>query len=159
MIYYFIGSVILMLAGVVGVVFPAMPGIPLMALIAILFQIFTKGLSTSTLIILISITLLSVLIDYFSGILGAKYSGANGKSMLLGIVGMILSIGFIPPIGAIIGLFAGILAGELIFKKDARKAFKAASGGAISSIIGIVLNLVLALTFLLIFIVSGLKAL
>jgi hypothetical protein len=159
MLYYFIGAVVLMLIGIVGIIIPAVPGIPLMALIVALYQIFTRGLSTTTLIILGLITLISILIDYSSGVLGAKFSGANGKSTMLGIIGMFLAIGLFPPFGAIIGLFAGILAGELFFQKDAKKAIKAASGGAISAILGIAINLLLGLSFIAIFIINALKTL
>lgn len=144
-----------MLAGIIGVVIPAVPGIPLMALIAILYKIFTHGVSNWTLVFLLIITAISILVDYSSGLLGAKFGGANGKSILIGILGTILFIPILPPFGPMIGLFVGVAAGEFIFKKDARKALKAASSSTGSIFLGMVLNLILAFGFLIIFIVNG----
>jgi len=146
-----------MLTGLIGVIIPAIPGIPLMAIVAILYNFFTGGLSSSTIVILLTITAISIIVDYFSGILGSRLAGASAKSTLLGIIGMLIFIGFVPPIGAIIGLFTGILIGELVFKKDAKKAIKAAGVSAISAITGILINVILALSFLVIFLVSAIS--
>lgn len=159
MLYYFIGAIILMLAGVIGVIIPAIPGIPLMAVVALLYQIFTRSLPTWALIILSLITVGAISIDYFSGILGARISGASAKSTLLGLLGMFVGIGFVPPFGAILGLFAGILIGELFFQKNTKKAVRAASGGALSVLIGMVLNLILAFIFLAVFIIGAIRGL
>jgi len=155
--YYFTAAVILMLVGLVGVVIPAVPGIPLMASVAIIFHFIVKPMPLWSMFALIAITLISVVIDHFSGIFGSKFAGANGKSMLPGLLGMFLFIGFYPPLGSIIGLFIGILVAELFFKKTPRKAVKAASAGAISIILGMVINIILALIFLGIFIFGALR--
>lgn len=143
-----------MLIGIVGVVVPAVPGIPLMAIAALVFHFLVKPLPTWYLIILIIITIISILIDQLSGILGSKFFGASGKSMLFGLCGMFLGLIIFPPLGAIVGLFAGILIGELASKKETSKAVKAAGGGVLSVIIGTVINLFLALAFLIIFVVG-----
>lgn len=154
MIYYLIGTIILMLIGIIGVVIPVLPGIVLMAVVATIFTIFIQSLPIWVLIIMGLITIFSIIIDHFSGILGARLSGASAKSMLCGFIGMIFGGMIFGFIGFITGLFLGILLGEIYFSKNYRQAIKRAGVGAMSVITGIVINLILAISFLIIFIVG-----
>lgn len=144
-----------MFIGIIGVIIPVLPGLPLMLVVAIVFHFLVIHLPLWIIIILVLITALSILIDYLSGILGSKYFGAGGKSMLIGFIVMIIGLIIFPPLGAIVGLFLGVLVGELLTNKDQTKALKAASGGLLSVFLGIVLNLFLAIIFFVIFLISA----
>lgn len=99
------------------------------------------------------LTLLSILIDYLSGMFGAKLGGASGKSLLVGVAGLLLGTLLLPPLGGILGMFLGVAGGEIYYYGKTSTAVKAASGGVIGALAGMVLNLLVGLTFVILFIV------
>jgi uncharacterized protein YqgC (DUF456 family) len=154
--YWLAGALIFMLMGLVGVIVPAIPGMPLMMLAAGLYTVFIRTLPAWANITLLLIGIVSILIDHFSGVLGAKFAGANSRSMLVGIAGMFIGLIVFGLLGAVIGLFIGTLASELMLKQTSRKAVKVAGVGVISVFLGMVINLILGITFLTIFLVAAL---
>lgn len=144
-----------MIPGVIGSVIPILPGIPYMFAIALVYAIFDKfqTISANQIIILAIIAVISVVIDYVSGLIGSKYGGASKFAMTIGFAGLVVGIFALPPFGGFIGLFIGILAGEIIKFNDQKKAFKAAFAGVAGSIAGIIANTVLSLIFLTLFII------
>ncbi|OQA03533.1 MAG: hypothetical protein BWY68_00712 [bacterium ADurb.Bin400] len=95
----------------------------------------------------------SIAVDYFAGILGARYGGASKKAVLYGFVGLILGLVLLPPFGGIIGLFAGVAIAEWYSHRNKQRAVKAAAGSLIGSLTGILINLTLALLLLVLFII------
>jgi len=145
---------LLMLPGIIGVFLPLLPGIPFMLIVALIFGFVDHfgHLAIWELLILLALALASLLIDYLSGVIGARMSGASAKSSLGGIIGLIIGLILFPPFGGIVGLFAGILITELLIHNDNKRAVKAATGGLIGAIVGILTNLFVALAFLGLFI-------
>lgn len=150
---------LLLLPGLLGVFLPLLPSIPYMFVVTLIFGLIDKfqHLTVVNLIILGIIALFSLLVDYFSGALGAKYGGASKKTLFWGIIGLILGLIVFPPFGGIAGLFLGVLVAELIQYKDHLKALKAASGSLIGSLTGMILNFLLALFFFVLFLVFAVK--
>lgn len=107
--------------------------------------------------ILCGVAVVMIIVDYASGLLGAKIAGASKKSVLWGIVGLVIGLIIFPPFGSLIGLFLGILLYELINFKEYRRAIKSATGSLLGVLLGTFLNLALALVFLVLFIVFALK--
>ena len=149
---------ITMLPGIAGAFLP-IPGLLYMFIVAGIFGFIGhfEILSPLEMGILAVITVLSILNDYFSGILGARYGGASSRSMLFGIIGTIIGVILLPPFGGLLGVFIGIFIAEMIWKKDRVKAIKAASGGLIGSIVGMIVTLILSILFLFLFVIFGLK--
>lgn len=148
-----------MLPGIIGVIIPILPGVPYMFVLALAYGFIDhfQHLTAIDWLILGGLTVLSVIVDYFSGLLGAKYGGASAKSAMAGFAGLILGLVLFPPFGGIIGLFAGVLISELLLHNNRKKAFKAASGSLLGSLSGIIINLLISLLFLVLFIVFALK--
>lgn len=146
---------ILFLPGIVGIFLPILPSLPYMFVAALVFGIIDKfaHLTSIELIFLGLLAAASFLVDYLSGVMAAKYSGASLAAVLAGVIGLILGTIFFPPFGGLVGLFLGILAAELFLVRDYKKALKAASGGFLGQIAGILINLVLAIIFIVLFIV------
>lgn len=144
---------ILMLPGFLGILLP-FPSVPYMFAIALIYGFIDKfnHLKTAELIILIVLSLLSLLVDYLSGIIGAKYGGAGKKSVIFGFIGLLLGVILLPPFGGIPGLFLGVWAGEIYSHRDKKQALKAASGSLLGSLAGMIVNVVLALLFMILFI-------
>lgn len=146
---------VLMLPGFLGVFLPLIPSVPFMFAIALIFEIFDrfKHLHWPELLILGILALLSFATDHLSGLVGAKYGGASGKAVLVGLLGFILGGVVLPPFGGIIGLFLAILIYELLVSKDQQKAVKAATGSLLGTVGGMIVNLLLAIIFVILFIV------
>lgn len=144
----------LMLPGLAGVVLPVVPGITFMFAVALVFGI-TDGfrhLSVMELLILLVLVLLSVAVDYLSGILGARYGGATKWAVVAGFVGFMAGLIVFPPFGGIIGMFLAVLIVEASQHRDRKRAFRAASGSVIGTLAGILISLVLALVFIAAFV-------
>lgn len=147
-------SAILIIAGLTGIFLPVVPGIPVV-LAGMLVAVFTGGfMSPLGIGFLIALTLISVLMDYFSGALGAKYSGAG----ILGIVGAVLGAIFGFSIFGLLGMFIGpalgVLVFELLTKRNIKKSTRSAGYTLLTTTIGIVVNILIAVLMLAIFITS-----
>jgi uncharacterized protein YqgC (DUF456 family) len=103
--------------------------------------------------ILAAIVGIAMLIDMFSGVVGAKWGGAHWSSLLSGIIGLVVGTFIIPiPIlGSLIGLFLGVLISEWYITRDMRKAQKAALGSLAGSAVGITANVIAAILFVSLF--------
>lgn len=144
---------LLMLPGLIGVIAPVLPGIPYMFVVALIlayWEHFTR-ITPLELSILGIITVISLLVDYFSGVLGAKFGGASPGALKAGIIGLLVGLVLLPPLGSIIGLFLGVLGYELFDHHSKEKAIKAATGSLLGAVAGIGINVVLAVLFLILF--------
>lgn len=148
-------SVALLVPGVLMALVPMLPALSYMFVVALVFAIYDgfTALTVKELLVLLGITLLSIVIDHTSGLLGAKYGGAHTKSLLWGIAGSIIGTFIAPAFGTFIGLFLGVLIAELYYKKTGQKAVKAAGSALLGSLVGVISNVVLAIAFVAIFVV------
>ena len=149
----FIGFILLLLPGFAGIFLP-IPGLLYMFIISLIYGFIDKfeRLQPWELGVLAGIALISILNDYLTGMLGAKYGGAAQKSMLYGIIGMIIGTLILPPFGGLVGVFLGILVAEILNHGNKERAVKAATGGLLGSIVGMVATLILAIIFVFLFV-------
>ena len=152
-------AVLLMLLGLVGVFLPILPGIPFMFVIALAYSLITKFqiLTPVELGWLGGLTVISIVVDYLSGVLGAKFGGASGKSLLVGLIGFLIGLVLFPPFGGFVGMFLGIAIAEIYFWKHISTALRAASGGVVGSLVGMLVNLLIGLVLLVLFVVCALS--
>ncbi len=147
-LYYAI-SVILILVGIAGVILPALPGLPLVFLGMLLaawagdFQ----QIGWVTLVVLGLLTLLSVAVDFFATLVGAKRVGASKKALWGAVLGTFIGI-FFGPIGLFAGPFVGALLGELWHGREIGQATKVGLGTWLGIVLGIVLKLGVAFAML-----------
>lgn len=145
-------GVIFIIVGVFGVLVPFLPGIPLAFLGAFLLAYSTSfGLvSKNILWLLASLAFLSVCVDYFSGIIGARL----GRASIFGVVGAVVGgfIGFFTAglLGVVLGPAIGVLIFELLAKNGSKKAMKATSSTLLASLVGLIVNSIIALIFVVI---------
>jgi uncharacterized protein YqgC (DUF456 family) len=146
-----------LLPGIFLSLVPGIPGILYMLAVAIGFGFVDHfaHLSGLDIGILSAVVALALLVDFVSGIAGAKWGGAHWSSILWGIVGLVLGSLFIPvPIfGSIIGMFLGVLASEFYRTKDVRLANKAAVGSFIGWLVGTGIKVIASIVFMVAFIV------
>lgn len=147
-------SILIMIIGIVGCLLPALPGIPLVFL-GILGYGWAEGfhvISGKYLAIMGALTLLSVLVDYLSGVWGAKSFGSSKYGMIGALLGAVVGI-FFGPIGVFVGPLAGAFIGEYVVLQDPSKAAYSAIGTILGIFAGIVFKIVLGLGMLISFLV------
>lgn len=138
---------ILLLLGLLLTCIPTLPGVPLMFGMILVYAIIDKFevISALPLAIFGAIALLSIAIDWGSGLLGAKLGGASKKALLYGMLGMMMGLFVFPPFGLFIGLFLGVFIAELVQFKSHHKALKAASYSLATTVVGAFANIALGL--------------
>lgn len=139
-------TLMVMLLGLVGTVVPLLPGTTIIFAAAV-FHHFMLGEAQSvgwwTLGGLLALTILSHVLDFVSGSLGAKKFGATRWGAIGGIIGAIGGL-FFGIVGVFIGPLVGVLAGELIGGKGLLPAGKSTWGTFLGTTAGMIAKLVIA---------------
>jgi uncharacterized protein YqgC (DUF456 family) len=147
----------LMIAGIVGTIIPFIPGVPLV-FIGIAAYGWYEGFHLITpkyLAIIASLTVLSMIMDYLSTVLGAKIFGSSKKGTWGALIGTFLGLFFFPPLGIFIGPLAGAVIGEILAGSDANKAFKIGLGTVAGLFSGMIFNLVLVAGMIISFLIKA----
>lgn len=133
---------------------PMLPALSYMLIVALVFGLFDSFVSLSYVefAVLVALALLSIVVDHLSGILGAKYGGAHGTSLVWGLVGSIVGTFIAPFLGSLAGLFIGVAARELSLGRGKTRAAVGAGSALVGSLAGIVVNVGLAFVFIALFV-------
>jgi uncharacterized protein len=118
------------LVALAGIVLPVLPGVPIVALGALVAAWMTgfQQLSLTPLIIVGLLTVLSIVIDYFAGIVGAQKYGASRSGIWGSIIGSLIGLFFFPPLGFLIGALAGAVIAEMLIGRKLEEAVKSGFG-------------------------------
>ena len=146
---YYALAMILVLVGIGGVILPALPGLPLVfagMLLAAWAGDFQQ-IGWFPLLLLGLMTLLSVAVDFFATMMGAKRVGASRKALIGAMVGTFAGL-FFGPVGLFVGPFVGALVGELWHGRELGQATKVGLGTWLGIVLGIVLKLGVAFAML-----------
>lgn len=141
-------AIILILAGLVGIIFPVLPGLPLIYGGVLLYALIEDPAELSTIVLIVfgGLTLISLLIDWFGRIIGARYGQASRAGEIGGLVGLILGILFAPLGGWSIILLPplGVIVGELTNRRKHDAALKAGFWTLVGTLVPMLINLILA---------------
>ena len=120
-------SALCMIAGLAGCVLPFLPGPPI-AYLGLVFLHFTDKVhyTPTQLIIWLLIVAVVQVLDYFTPMLGSKYSGGSKWGNWGCIIGTLVGLLFLPW-GVILGPFLGAVIGELLGNKEFSQALKSGS--------------------------------
>jgi uncharacterized protein YqgC (DUF456 family) len=151
-VYYLLAG-LLILAGIAGTILPALPGVPLVfagMLLAAWANDF-HDVSVWTIVLLGVLTLVSLAVDFFASLLGAKRAGASKKALWGAALGTFAGL-FLGIPGLLLGPFVGAVAGELMDGREWREASKVGFGTWLGIAIGTALKLGLAFGMMGIFV-------
>jgi len=143
-------TVVALLCGVAGTFLPVLPGLGLIWL-AVLFHklMLPHILSWWTVCFLFLGVLAGFLVDWMSGVFGAKWMGSSRYGMAGACIGGIVGLFFGLP-GLILGPLAGALAGELIFSRRGLQAStKAAAGVGLGMVAASLIRFSIAIVMIL----------
>lgn len=154
-------TVLLMLAGLVGTFVPMIPGSALIFLGALVhWAAFgsAAGVGPVTLVGLFFLMVLGQVLDFLSGSMGAKYFGATRWGIWGGIVGAIVGLFFGLP-GLILGPVLGVLLAEIFLgRQPFAPAARSTWGTLLGSAVGLMIKAVLALVMIGWFVIAVLTA-
>ena len=138
-------GVVLIVVGFAGLLLPALPGM-LLVFAGALSIAAADGFDRVGLLSLFAIALLAVtgsLLDYASGVLGARRAGASRWGLLGAVLGLLVGLFFGLP-GLILGPGIGAITLEYARDQEFRRAMRAGTGVFIGFVVGTVLKYALA---------------
>lgn len=153
-IFYTVAA-ILVLIGLAGIILPALPGVPLV-FVGLLVAAWTEGferIGWVTLIVLGALTVISLIIDVVSTVIGAKKVGASRMALIGSVIGTVVGL-FFMPIGLFVGPFLGALGGEYLHGRKLGQATKVGFGTWLGIVLGVAFKLGLAMTMVAVFAVA-----
>ena len=151
-------TILLMMIGLAGTILPLVPGTTIILAAAILHHLMLgEGESVGwwTLSGLIALTVLSYVLDFVSGALGAKWFGATRWGALGGIIGAVVGL-FFGIVGIFVGPLVGVLIGELLGGKELLPAGKSTWGTLLGTTAGIAARLMIAFAMIGWFLIAAL---
>ncbi|WP_457615888.1 DUF456 domain-containing protein [Lutibacter sp.] len=144
-----IAGFLFIILGIIGSFLPILPG-PITSWIGLLLLHLTKAVpqNWTFLGITLGIAVLIWIIDYFIPAMGTKKFGGSKFGVIGSMLGLIVGIVFLGPLGIIIGPFLGAFLGELLKdSKNTNKAFKAAIGSFIGFLTSTLIKFIATLVF------------
>ena len=129
---------LLVLVGIAGIVLPALPGVPLV-FAGLLLAAWADGFAHVgwlPLVVLGVLTLISLVLDLLSTVIGAQRVGASRLALAGSVIGTVVGL-FFMPIGLFAGPFAGALIGEYVHGRQLGKAAKVGFGTWLGIVLGV----------------------
>ncbi|MBC7075041.1 MAG: DUF456 domain-containing protein [Syntrophomonadaceae bacterium] len=140
-------AVILVLVGFAGTILPLLPGIPLIFLAIAGYGWYEgfKAITVEYLLVMAGLTVLSVIVDYISSVLGARYFGSSKKGIWGALLGTFIGIFLFPPVGILLGPWLGAVIGEYFEQHDINKAMKVGIGTVVGLFSGMIFKIMVGL--------------
>lgn len=148
-------ALLFILVGIAGTFLPVLPGAAMIfaAIAAYGWYEGFQAINTSYLMIVGGLTLLSMLVDYLSTYLGARYFDSSRLGMWGAVLGSVVGLFLFPPLGIIVCPWLGAIGGELIQGHDLRRAMKSGMGAVIGLFSGIAFKVAIGVGMLVSFLV------
>lgn len=142
-------ALLLLFVGVLGVIHPLLPSMPLMfaGTWLLAYSQNYEVIGSMSLAVLGLIMAVAWLLDYVSGLLGAKFSGASKQALWGSLAGGVVGLFFALP-GMVLGPLVGAAAGEFMARRSLWAAGKVSLGTLLGFVAGVVAKLGCALVVL-----------
>ena len=148
-------AAVLIIIGLIGLMLPAIPGTPLI-FVGLLIAAWADDfdyVGIRTIVVLAIIAFLSIAVDFWATMFGARKFGASKQAAIGALVGVGVGI-FLGLPGVIFGPFIGAVIGELLARRDLAQATRAGIGATIGLVLGAALKLALAFAMIGVFTVA-----
>lgn len=138
-------GIVCLIVGLLGCIIPMIPGPPISYAGILLLHLTDKvQFTTSQLLLWLLIVGIVQTVDYFTPIVGSKYSGGSRSGSWGCLIGTIIGVVFFSPWGIIVGPFVGAVLGELMGNRGMNDALKSGFGALIGFLLGTVLKVVVS---------------
>jgi len=148
-IFLLILGFLFVLLGIIGSFLPVLPG-PITGWVGLLLIHLTRVIEMNWTFLGITLAVAIIVwgVDYIIPAWGTKKFGGSKYGVWGTIIGLIIGIIFLGPLGIIIGPFAGAFIGEMIYdSKNSSRALKAAFGAFAGFMLSTGLKLITSLVF------------
>lgn len=149
-------AITLMVVAVIGSFTPMLPG-ALFSIAGIMVYWYGTGFTRPGTLFLVAFVLtglFAVAMDYFSGIIAAKYGGASTKtSIIAGLIGFMLFF-VLGPIGILVGVAGTVFVREYFLTDDEKHSSRAAIYSAAGVLGSAVIQFIVTVSLLIAFIVA-----
>ncbi len=145
--------VVLLILGALGALWPLLPGIPLMAGAIIVHGLMTGFADYAAVPVmgLVILIFMGIAVDYVAGAIGARQAGSSRAGIWGAVLGLVVGLLALGPIGLLLGPFLGALLGELVGGADLDGALRASLGVAVGFLGAAVVKFTLAVLVLILF--------
>jgi uncharacterized protein YqgC (DUF456 family) len=149
-------SLLIMLGGLAGIILPVIPSTPVIWVGVFIYAAYDgfETIGWSLLLIFAILTIVSLVLDYLGGVIGARKYGATRWGLIGSVIGGIFGFFMGGIVGLVFGPFFGAVLFELIFGKDLRGAFKSGVGTLVGFLGGVIVKLVISVVIIGIFIIK-----
>ena len=152
MLWWLLSS-LLIVFGIAGTVLPALPGTGLILagiVLAAWIDDFTR-IGTVTIAIVTALAVLSWVLEYLAGIIGARQAGASRQAIIGAALGMVLGL-MMGLIGVFVMPLVGAAAGEFLARRDHRRSVSVGFATWFGMMVGMLAKVVLAFMMVGVFI-------
>lgn len=148
-------SVGLMVTGLAGAVLPVLPGAALVLAGAVLGAWIDgfERVGGWTVGVLVVLALLSWVLDYVAGVLGAKKVGASKQALLGAAIGTVAGL-FLGFVGVLVLPFVGAAVGEYLARRDHRAAARVGVATGLGLVVAMIAKVVIAFVMIGVFVVA-----
>ena len=148
-------SIALMAVGLAGAVLPVLPGAGLVLAGTVLGAWIAdfERVGGWTLGVLVALALLSFVLDYVAGVLGAKKAGASRQALVGAAIGTVAGL-FLGFVGVLVLPFVCAAAGEYLARQDHRAATRVGLATGFGLVVALVAKVVIAFVMIGIFVVA-----
>jgi uncharacterized protein len=143
-------AIIIMFAGLLGTLLPILPGIPLIYAGYLIYGILTgwQSFGLGTMLFWAAVSIVSLMLDYYAGLLGTKRYGASIFGMWGSVVGAVVGFLLVSLPGLVIGTFLGAYVGELWAGRASRDALRAGKGALVGLLGGTIVKFVIGVVMI-----------
>ena len=149
-------AVILFLLGLLGTVLPALPG-PILVFAGMLaYGAMTDfvALDGRFFALQAGATAIVMSVDYVAAAVGTRLVGGSRRAAAGAVIGTILALLFLGPLGLVVGPFVGAVAVELGRGVGLRQAFRVGFGTVLGAIGGVALKLLMEMAMIVYFFIE-----
>jgi uncharacterized protein len=144
---YFALAFALMLLGLAGTILPVLPGIALIYAGYLVYGLLTSWhtYGAPTMVLWGAITLLSLIMDHYGAMYGARRTGSSILAIWGSFIGAIIGIMLFQVAGLIVGTFAGAVIGDFMAGRSIGQAFRSGKAALIGFLAGTLVKIVIGL--------------
>lgn len=148
-------SVALMVAGVAGAVLPVLPGAGLVLAGAVLGAWIDgfQRVGGWTIGVIAALAVLSWVLEYVAGVMGAKRVGASPQALVGAAIGTVAGL-FMGFVGVFVLPFVGAAIGEYVARRDHKAAARVGLATGIGLVVAMVAKVVIAFVMIGVFVVA-----
>jgi uncharacterized protein YqgC (DUF456 family) len=148
-------SVVLIVAGIAGTVLPLLPGTALVLAGMVLgawIDDFAR-VSGPTVGVLVALAVVSWVLDYVAGLMGAKRAGASKQALIGAAVGTVVGL-FMGLVGVLFMPLVGAAAGEYLARRDEQRAMRVGIATWLGILIGMAAKVGIAFVMVGVFVAA-----